>query len=456
MLVKRRRTRPIPPGAEIIERDGRKHARWVTARGKTRTMPLNRRGDRVVQESRCWYVRLRDRETGRWREWKAYADKKASAAKEIEIVRRIERGEAGLIDREDEHRKTPLNDHLLDFGMYLEGKGNTTDHVEKTVARCRRIFRQIGAGIIPDVTSSRVEAALAELRRDGMSPSTSNHYLRALRNFMQWMVRNRRVRQDPLAGMRLLKITTADKRRRRRNLSDEEMAALVAAAKRSLDPFMGLSGPDRAMLYVVAANTGLRASELASLTPESFDLEGSRASVRCYAAYTKNGEEAVLPLRSDVAAAIRKWLADKPARQRLWGGEWASQRHGAEMIRIDLTAADVEYEDDDGRVADFHALRHTFISNLARAGVHPRNAQALARHSTIDLTMNVYTHVAVGDLHDDVESLPGLAGEGSAGPKPNVGTAASAEAEAELEGVISLWSDLPNSVRSVIAALARA
>jgi site-specific recombinase XerD len=49
-------------------------------------------------------------------------------------------------------------------------------------------------------------------------------------------------------------------------------------------------------------------------------------------------------------------------------------------------------------VVDFHALRHTFISNLARAGVHPRNAQALARHSTIDLTMNVYTHVAMDDL----------------------------------------------------------
>ncbi|MFW5690732.1 MAG: tyrosine-type recombinase/integrase, partial [Planctomycetota bacterium] len=55
----------------------------------------------------------------------------------------------------------------------------------------------------------------------------------------------------------------------------------------------------------------------------------------------------------------------------------------------------MEAEDDRGRVVDFHALRHTFISNLARAGVHPRNAQALARHSTIDLTMNVYTHVAM-------------------------------------------------------------
>jgi len=49
------------------------------------------------------------------------------------------------------------------------------------------------------------------------------------------------------------------------------------------------------------------------------------------------------------------------------------------MIRVNLTPADIDYEDSHGRVADFHPLRHTFISNLARAGVHPRNAQALAR-----------------------------------------------------------------------------
>jgi len=269
--------------------------------------------------------------------------------------------------------------------------------------------------------------------------------------------------------VRLLKVTTADKKRRRRNLPDDEMAALVAAARRSPEPYAGLSGPDRAMLYIVAANTGLRASELASLTPKSFSLDGNRATVHCLAGYTKNGEEAVLPLRSEVAAMVREWLADKPAGERLWPGEWAGQRHGAEMIRVDpasprlrragLTAADIDYEDDEGRVADFHALRHTFISNLARAGVHPRNAQALARHSTIDLTMNVYTHVAMGDLHDDVESLAGLTGNDSAESKEGepgaiAANARPADAPDELAELVASWNELPTNVRSAIAALA--
>ena len=457
MLVKRRRTMPIPPEAEIIERGGMPHARWVTARGKVKAMPLNRRGDRVVQESRRWYVRLWDKDANRWREWRAYIDKRASTAKEIEIVKRIERGEVGLIDPFGQGRRLPLAKHLDDFAEYLEDKGNTPDHVDRTVARCRRVFDLIGAATVTGVTAGNVEACLADLRRGGLSPSSSNHYLRALRNFMRWMIRDRRIREDPLIGMTLLKVTAADRKRRRRNLTDEEMASLVAAANRSAEPFMGLSGPDRSMLYLMAANTGLRAGELASLTPESFHLNGSRSTVRCAAGYTKNREEAVLPLRSDLVAALRRWLAAKPAGRPVWPGAWAGERRGAEMIRVDLTAADVEYEDDSGRVADFHALRHTFISNLARAGVHPRNAQALARHSTIDLTMNVYTHVAMGDLHNDVESLPDLPGSGkketAAAAKLEMGAA---EAPADLAGLISAWDKLPANVRSAIAALAGA
>ena len=46
-------------------------------------------------------------------------------------------------------------------------------------------------------------------------------------------------------------------------------------------------------------------------------------------------------------------------------------------------------------MADFHALRHTFVSNLANS----KMAQPLARHSTITLTMDRYTHsLEIGQL----------------------------------------------------------
>ncbi|MCE9590023.1 MAG: tyrosine-type recombinase/integrase [Planctomycetes bacterium] len=55
---------------------------------------------------------------------------------------------------------------------------------------------------------------------------------------------------------------------------------------------------------------------------------------------------------------------------------------------------------------DIHALRQTFGTHLAKAGVSPRTAMAAMRHSTIDLTMSVYTDPALLDVAGAVEALP--------------------------------------------------
>ena len=152
---------------------------------------------------------------------------------------------------------------------------------------------------------------------------------------------------------------------------------------------------------------------------------------------------------------LRQWLADRPAGQRLWGKNWAARRQGSKMIKVDLAAAGVPYKDALDRYADFHALRHTFISNLARAGVHPRNAQALARHSTIDLTMNVYTHVAIDDLANDLEAMAPVLIENTAKPEEQSAPEPAAAVPAELAALASNWAELPEHIRQAIAALAQ-
>ncbi|MBM3993442.1 MAG: hypothetical protein FJ303_04730, partial [Planctomycetes bacterium] len=66
------------------------------------------------------------------------------------------------------------------------------------------------------------------------------------------------------------------------------------------------------------------------------------------------------------------------------------------------------FQDAADRVFDFHSLRHQYVSNLAAAGVHPKIAQTLARHSTITLTMDRYTHLGLRDLDASVNSLPAV------------------------------------------------
>ncbi len=68
----------------------------------------------------------------------------------------------------------------------------------------------------------------------------------------------------------------------------------------------------------------------------------------------------------------------------------------------------IDKSDERGRTVDVHALRHTFGTLLSAAGVAPRTAQAAMRHSTIDLTMNVYTDPKLLDVAGAMDALPVL------------------------------------------------
>jgi len=63
-------------------------------------------------------------------------------------------------------------------------------------------------------------------------------------------------------------------------------------------------------------------------------------------------------------------------------------------------------------------MRHGFISHLAAAGVHPKVAQQLARHSDINLTMSRYSHVLSGQEADAVNRLPNFAAKPATEAKP--------------------------------------
>lgn len=144
------------------------------------------------------------------------------------------------------------------------------------------------------------------------------------------------------------------------------------------------------------------------------------------AAYSKHRRRDTVPLHPDLILELRGWLAGKPAGRPVWPGKWAKHTEAVDMIRRDLKTARAAWigeaptpaeraerersdflasRDRDGRVADFHALRHTFITELVRAGVAPKDAKELARHSTITLTMDRYSHVGIRDTAAAVARL---------------------------------------------------
>ena len=265
--------------------------------------------------------------------------------------------------------------------------------------RAERVIDLAGFKRVSDLSLSKALDALARLRADGLGAETINHHVRAVKAFSRWLWRDGRAREHHLAHLATSN-PEGDRRRRRRALTPEEAARLVQAAERG--PMVkGMTGPDRARCYALALGTGFRASELASLTPERFDLTGDPATATVPAAYTKNGREAVQPLPPALAARLAPWLATLPSGRPIFN----MPERTAEMIRVDLAAAGLEYETPSG-FADFHSLRGVYISDLVASGASVKVCQTLARHSTPSLTIGLYAKASLHDIKGAVASLP--------------------------------------------------
>ena len=214
-------------------------------------------------------------------------------------------------------------------------------------------------------------------------------------------------------------------------MTTEEFARLVEAASSGPD-IQCVSGPNRAMLYILAAWTGYRRGELASLTLKSFNFESDPVTVQIKASYSKRRKNDIIPLHHAVVEQLKVWL---DAKGKIGRSEFlfnlraksGGLRRAAKMMQLDLEQARaawieesksdeerkqreesdfLEYQDEKGMYADFHANRHMFITNLAKAGVHPKLAQSMARHSDVNLTMGVYSHVDVAQQATAINTLP--------------------------------------------------
>jgi integrase len=245
-----------------------------------------------------------------------------------------------------------------------------------------------------------------------LSPRTKNTYLQAAMSFSRWLVRNKRLEDDPLSAMQLAN-EDVDVRRARASLTDEQFTRLFIAAQDSQRTVEGFDGPTRAMAYLISVSTGLRRSELASLTPESFHLGGHDPSIVLQAAFSKHRRRDVVPVPKSIVQRLQKWLAkmsnDRPVFAKL------GQRKTHKMVAHDLAAAGIPSRTRDGRCRDWHALRHTFVTRAWRSGATANLVRTLARHSDLRETMR-YSHAMPAELRVAVDLLPPLLPESDSTP----------------------------------------
>ena len=322
-------------------------------------------------------------------------------------------GEWGIISTQRAAAGKDMTNHIADWRVSMEAKGNTPRHIRNFASNMKRLAAACKWSNLTDISSDDAKGWLAGQRQTGTSASTVNAVLRAGKAFCNWAVGAKRLTEHPLKHVSLLN-EDADRRVERHPYSVEELGLLLTAAKNGTKHH-GLSGHERSLVYRLAVETGFRYSEIRSLTKASFDFSGDRATVTLHAADTKNKRNALQPLREDLTNDLREYLAlhlPNAKAFRLWGGK------GAAMIQEDLEAAGILSRDAKGELVtldeyglsyDFHGLRHTFATLLNKARVPLVTAQKLMRHSDPKLTAKIYTHVLVDTKAEAIDMLPAIA-----------------------------------------------
>lgn len=422
--------------------------------------------------SSYWYGEYTDADQKRKRVRLA-RDKSVAERKLKKLEGDAELAKVGLVDPYKAHRNRLLTEHLADYLAYLRDKKRDDEYVKKTGEYCTAAITGCGFTKMTDIRESTLLRYLGKLQeksavpsldkehyttrevaelfqrsikhvlrltkqgqlpsrgkaqgsgprklyhRDdirvcwekanqGIGPTTANHTISAMKRLTSWLVKDRRSDVDYLRHLDRLN-SKKDLRHRRRTLPLDQFQQFLDATI-SGSPIRGLSGRDRYFLYLLGAYTGFRASELASLTPKSFEFGGDFPVVVVAAEHSKHAKEDHQPLHPEIAAAMRTYLRDKSPDERLWSGNWT--KVGAEMIRIDLAGAGIPYQDDRGHVFDFHALRRQFVSMMVKSGVEPKSAQLLARHSVITLTLDLYTDPEMIRAAEALNKLPVIQARG--------------------------------------------
>lgn len=351
-----------------------------------------------------WYVGYTD-ENGKRRTAKGFADRGETERLAGKLEHEVMLRKRGLIDPELESlaakRKTPITEHMNSFEKSLSG--NTPKHIGLTMSRVRRVIVGIEAKTISDLSVETVEEFLTKTAAaDDLGNRTYNHYVQAIDEFCRWLVETKRAPTNPLVGLKRLN-TEVDVRRRRRALKPDEVQKLVQSARESKESIQCFDGESRARIYVLAYMTGLRRNEIASLTPESFNLAAVPPTVTVEADFSKHRRRDVIPLHPELVTMLRDWLPSYSVGKELFPK--LGRRRTWLMVKKDLERVGIKYLTPEG-VADFHAAgRHTHITELLRNGASLPEAKGLARHSDIKMTMR-YTHIGIDDQAKALKQLP--------------------------------------------------
>lgn len=275
-----------------------------------------------------------------------------------------------------------------------------------------------GLSMVRHVTSGRVVEYQTALLRKGLAPGTINNRCEQVVSCVQWAEKVGRVARCTARHVRRLSQKGTGRRRERRVISSDELARLIAAAE-SIDG--RYKTQPRSPLIRVVAGTGLRIGEALALRWCDVIATEAGESVRVTSQTSKTAKTRDVPLSRGVSERLKAlrlesglYLGRLPADA---DSIFLSQRGtplgymcAGRWFGIVMGIAGVEPVTPSG-VCDWHALRHTWVTDMLRSGADISTVSSLAGHASIKMTMSVYAHMELVDSRPAVEAMQRMRSE---------------------------------------------
>lgn len=177
--------------------------------------------------------------------------------------------------------------------------------------------------------------------------------------------------------------------------------------------------------------TGLRVSELSGLTLRDIDMKERTININHqlqttghkgkYIEETKtNAGTRILPMTEEVYEAFQRVLENRksPKVEQIidgYSGFLFLDRRGKAMVSYQWEkrfqrAVEKHNKENKRKLPKItpHICRHTYCTNMAKSGISPKTLQYLMGHSSIEVTMNVYTHLGLVDAKREVDQLEAM------------------------------------------------
>lgn len=241
-----------------------------------------------------------------------------------------------------------------------------------------------------DITQGTILKWTNHLRKKEISPSSTNHYLRDLRAFINWM-KKRGYIEEPIEIKEIRGQEELPK-----FFKDEDIEKLLAKPKNK-DSFV--EWRTWAIVNTVLA-TGARESTICSMRISSIDYVRKEIDL---SDHTKNKKALIIPLSASLENCLREYIRKFELDGFLFpnvGNEQLTTNAVRHSFARYCAQREVEQ-------TNLHGLRHSFARSWVKSGGSEFALQRILGHSNISMT-NRYVKLYAEDLKEDYEDFSAL------------------------------------------------